>query len=90
MCVDSSQGQQKVHADFEGFKFTDYADVLKELTPSCNNKNDWISVDLTNRRLIGFKIYESDYIDGRRNVRGIQVITDTPSCDNTKITIQAL
>ena len=71
-----------LNSDFEGFKFTEYDDVFQELTPHCHREEDWISVDLTERRIIGFKVVESDYV-GKRNLRSIQLITDTPTCEDT-------
>ena len=70
MCVDASN-YHKYHSDFEGFIFTQYDDVVQELTPECPRVEDWIPVDLTEKRLIGFKVIESDYIDGLRNIRSI-------------------
>ena len=82
MCVDNQSSGNPINADFEGFIFTEYDDVVQELTPHCPHEEDWISVDLTERRLIGFKVIESDYA-GKRNLRSIQLITDTPACDDT-------
>ena len=89
MCVDATVLYNH-NSDFEGFILTEYDDVVQELTPKCNEEEDWISVDLTEKRLIGFKVIESDYTDGRRNLRSIQVITDTPACDDTQFKIDTI
>ena len=89
MCVDASD-YHKWHSDFEGFIFTEYDDRVQELVPKCDIEEDWISVDLTEKRLIGFRTVESDYLNGRRNIRSIQLITDTPACDDTHFKIDPL
>ena len=73
------------HADFEGFRFLEYGETKKKtLSPSCPQK-DFISIDLTRSRVVGFRVIISDYQRGLRNIRSICPILDTPSCADTEL-----
>ena len=44
----------------------------------------WVYFDLTEKRLVGFKVLYSDYNSGTRNIRSICPLVDTPDCSETE------
>ena len=68
ICVDYHP-TRLTYVDFEGFEFTDNDGNVETLSPDCSG--DFEKIDLTDRKLIGFKVVVSDFIRERRNIRTI-------------------
>lgn len=81
ICVDSI-GTGSVSSDFEGFKFTETNGNVQTLSPNCD---PWYSYDLTQGRLIGFRVINSFYMGARMNIRAIAPIIDTMACEYSEI-----
>ena len=47
--------------DFEGFIIHEYSGTVTELYSKCT---EFVSIDLSRQRLVGFEIVASDYRDG--------------------------
>ena len=77
-CVDGYPANSSPNADFEGIFFTEHDGDYQGLTPDCPNRQSW---DLSQDRLIGFRVVLSLYYTGRINIRGIAPIVDAyPAC----------
>ena len=67
--------------DFEGLHFTELDGDYTVLSPNCKD-SAITNFDLSARRLIGFRVINSDYRGGRVNIRSIAPIVDYfPACD---------
>lgn len=52
--------------------------------------DEFVSIDLSRKRLIGFDIVASDYKDGLRNIRSICPLLDEPNCHETEIIVDEM
>ena len=71
ICVDNVHAQGGAGADFEGFKFTEMDGQVTKLAAHCPKRADWVTIDLTDRRIIGFRVVESHWYSRFRNIRSI-------------------
>ena len=100
ICVDDQNSEGK-NRDFEGFKFLEYgSSTTVDISADCPAEN-WKVLDLTNKRLIGFKVIISDHLSDDRecfkNIRSICPIVDsfedetsTVDCENTQFDLSGL
>ena len=97
ICVDDHNSEQE--QDFEGFKFLQYDEVAPiEILPTSSGCSDgtFKVLDMTDKRLIGFKVIISDHLgsDGRySNIRQICPLVDAVSlsnCDTTEFYLEDL
>ena len=71
--------------DFEGFSFYPYDQGVINLRPGCS-VNDEVEIDLTGKRLIGFRVVVTDRINvNDRTIRTICPIIDQPDCADSLI-----
>ena len=83
ICADVNSAATN-EADFEGFTFYQYDETELNLRPSCS-VNDEVEIDLTGKRLIGFRVVVTDRVRDYRNIRTICPIIDTPDCADSQI-----
>lgn len=70
--------------DFEGFSFYPYDESVINLRPGCS-VNDEVEIDLTGKRLIGFRVVVTDRVANDRTIRTICPIIDQPDCADSLI-----
>ena len=83
ICADVNNAATN-EADFEGFTFYPYDESALKLRPSCS-VNDEVEIDLTGKRLIGFRVVETYRNNNYRNIRTICPIIDEPDCADSQI-----
>ena len=81
--------------DFEGFRFTLFDNSQIELQTTNPPCASWEKQELNGKRLIGFRVVETDYPDTdgfivARNIRQIQPIVDCVACDVSMISLQTI
>ena len=90
-CIDNiGSSFNAEHSDFEGFRFTLFSG--EQLTVQSGGCNTWLMQELGGKRLIGFRVVETDYPQNtgvglvtERNIRQIQAIVDCVACDTSLI-----
>jgi hypothetical protein len=87
ICIDN-ENPVEIAKDFQSFTFYEYDGTVQTLQTGCQGVN---KVDLRRNRLIGFRVTEGDYVDGRRNIRAIGPILDyPPPCAETVLSMEPI
>ena len=87
ICVDN-ENPVEIARDFQSFHFYEFDGSEHTLHTGCEGSH---RVDVSRNRLIGFRVVEGDYVDGRRNIRSIGPILDyPPPCADTVLTMEPI
>ena len=87
LCV--NQEGEEIDQNFRGFKFLEYgSDQPITLGASCPDEQ-WQTIDLASKRVVGFTVMVSDH-DDRRNIRSICPLIDTIDCRDAEFDLSAV